>query len=290
MADEELAEAQQEWDLVEQHQHLHLRLQAQEGTAKAATLQEVTSILMSHAESCGSKPFECAAIQSRAELGFFARFRRLLFGPATLGTSQIRDVKVLLQLACAPLDTLDDGNVMALLSTLYFQLTRNPLISRYGSHWQDIGFQGNDPGTDLRGVGLFGMLLLLRLTAKTSLVERMFAQSSGETTNFPFCTCLLTLAKSTLALLKDGSLNLRIIECSSEEAVDKTFEHLFLTMEKLWFSTAVSERNVSTAGEIIRKIDARPKFFLAKSQKLHKKSAPVASNHSPPVDIDVIKF
>ena len=69
---------------------------------------------------------------------------------------------------------------------------------------------GNDPGTDLRGVGLFGIFLLLRLTAKTSLVEKMFAQSSGETTNFPFCTCLLTLAKSTLALLKDGSLNLRI--------------------------------------------------------------------------------
>jgi len=245
---------------------------------------------MSHAESCVSEPVECAAIQTSADLGFFARFRRLLFGPATLDPAQIEDAKCLLRLARSPLDTLDDGHVMSLLSTLYFQLTHNPLISRYGSHWQDVGFQGNDPGTDLRGVGLFGIFLLLRLTAKTSLVEKMFAQSSGETTNFPFCTCLLTLAKSTLGLLKDGSLNLRIKQCSSEEAVDETFQHLFLSMEELWFSAAVSERNVSKAGDIIRKIDARPKFFLAKSQKLHKKSLPVASNDSPPVDIDVIKF
>ena len=30
--------------------------------------------------------------------------------------------------------------------------------SRYGSHWERIGFQGNDPSTDLRGVGLLGLV------------------------------------------------------------------------------------------------------------------------------------
>ena len=29
---------------------------------------------------------------------------------------------------------------------------------RYGSHWERIGFQGNDPSTDLRGVGLLGLM------------------------------------------------------------------------------------------------------------------------------------
>ena len=25
---------------------------------------------------------------------------------------------------------------------------------RYGGHWEEIGFQGTDPATDLRGVGM----------------------------------------------------------------------------------------------------------------------------------------
>jgi hypothetical protein len=34
---------------------------------------------------------------------------------------------------------------------------------RFGPHWELIGFQGNDPSTDLRGVGMLGLLQLLYL-------------------------------------------------------------------------------------------------------------------------------
>ena len=38
------------------------------------------------------------------------------------------------------------------LLTLYKLLTGSKLdCPRYGSHWEQIGFQGNDPATDLRG-------------------------------------------------------------------------------------------------------------------------------------------
>jgi hypothetical protein len=29
---------------------------------------------------------------------------------------------------------------------------------RRGSHWQELGFQGDDPATDLRGCGMLGLL------------------------------------------------------------------------------------------------------------------------------------
>ena len=38
------------------------------------------------------------------------------------------------------------------LLSLYKLLTGSKLdCPRYGSHWEQIGFQGNDPATDLRG-------------------------------------------------------------------------------------------------------------------------------------------
>jgi hypothetical protein len=34
-------------------------------------------------------------------------------------------------------------------------------VPRRGGHWQDIGFQGDDPATDLRSVGMLGLLQML---------------------------------------------------------------------------------------------------------------------------------
>ena len=49
-----------------------------------------------------------------------------------------------------------------ILQTVYhFLLNKSPnepLCSENGEHWETIGFQGIDPGTDLRGVGMLGAL------------------------------------------------------------------------------------------------------------------------------------
>lgn len=36
-----------------------------------------------------------------------------------------------------------------------------PLSARISKQWCEIGFQGNDPKTDFRGMGLLGLLNLL---------------------------------------------------------------------------------------------------------------------------------
>lgn len=49
-----------------------------------------------------------------------------------------------------------------MLNTIYRHLTGNRFNpSRYGDHWQDIGFQGSDPATDLRGTGCLGLINIL---------------------------------------------------------------------------------------------------------------------------------
>ena len=58
-----------------------------------------------------------------------------------------------------------DNNVIQhiqILQTIYKLLTKSTNdCSRVGSHWETIGFQGNDPATDLRSVGMLGLLQLL---------------------------------------------------------------------------------------------------------------------------------
>ena len=49
---------------------------------------------------------------------------------------------------------------------VYAQLWRNLMVdceltSRISKQWQDIGFQGNNPATDFRGMGLLGLQSLL---------------------------------------------------------------------------------------------------------------------------------
>ena len=34
------------------------------------------------------------------------------------------------------------------------------LTSRVSPQWKELGFQGNDPATDFRGMGLFGLMCL----------------------------------------------------------------------------------------------------------------------------------
>lgn len=49
-----------------------------------------------------------------------------------------------------------------MLRTIYRQLTSTTVdCPRYGSHWETIGFQGTDPSTDLRGVGILGLVQVM---------------------------------------------------------------------------------------------------------------------------------
>ena len=45
-----------------------------------------------------------------------------------------------------------------LMKTLYAKLVDGPFRGTIGRHWEDIGFQGSDPRTDIRGGGILGVL------------------------------------------------------------------------------------------------------------------------------------
>ena len=60
---------------------------------------------------------------------------------------------------------------LAMLRTIYRQLTSTRVdCPRYGEHWEAIGFQGTDPSTDLRGVGVLGLVTATYLAVTPELL------------------------------------------------------------------------------------------------------------------------
>ena len=61
------------------------------------------------------------------------------------------------------MDTSIDAHERILFS-IYMQLTGDDRCGRTGQHWIDIGFQNEDPQTDIRGSGILGLIQLLYFT------------------------------------------------------------------------------------------------------------------------------
>merc|ERR1712212_1262976 len=121
-----------------------------------------------------------------------------------------------------------------------------------------IGFQGNDPGTDLRGVGLFGLWLLVY--ASSSLPHVLYEESKSS--NFPYCTTLLMLCRATLRLLRENDLNVFINKSSVKQVVTVVFTVLHDEFERRWRTLSLTNRNVEAAGEISRAIDSNRCIIL----------------------------
>ena len=65
----------------------------------------------------------------------------------------------------------EDPLHLAMLRTIYRQLTSTRVdCPRYGEHWEAIGFQGTDPSTDLRGVGVLGLVTATYLAVTPELL------------------------------------------------------------------------------------------------------------------------
>ncbi|XP_071435165.1 ELMO domain-containing protein 3 [Pithys albifrons albifrons] len=128
---------------------------------------------------------------------------------------------------------------MRILQTIYQQLTRSCLgCPRYGAHWEELGFQGVDPGTDLRGTGMLGLMQILFfvLDSRTlPLAREIFQLSQHETQNFPFCVMSVNITRMVLQALREERLSR---ECNRRQQVIGVLNDLhaaaFLRLSRLW--------------------------------------------------------
>mmetsp|Transcript_25413 Transcript_25413/g.24750 ORF Transcript_25413/g.24750 Transcript_25413/m.24750 type:complete len:84 (-) Transcript_25413:395-646(-) len=77
-----------------------------------------------------------------------------------------------------------------------------------GNHWQDVGFQGTDPRTDIRDVGILGLLHILFFVDKYSQCAQIILKySQNPRYEFPLAIKMFEMTILTLQLMREDKLN-----------------------------------------------------------------------------------
>ncbi|KAF6018258.1 ELMOD3 [Bugula neritina] len=214
--DDELLAAQQEWDAVASVTMATKDVCQSTSTNQGDHLMVVPSSLLSssvalqHFRDHRSLSFYKHNIKPAVQYTGLQSCIRKLFGPPQLLTELEVDRDLILSLALWQFDN-DDSVHTQMIRTIYRQLTSSTVDPpRFGNHWDDIGFQGTDPATDLRGGGCASLINLLYLTNTPrlkNLSQSIYTLSKHPTQNFPFSIMSINITRIALHALREQLLN-----------------------------------------------------------------------------------
>ncbi|XP_023796625.1 ELMO domain-containing protein 3 [Cyanistes caeruleus] len=250
---EEQRQAQEEWEALEV-------IQSGLGGTSGAPLPPISfTEALQHFQS--AELFESRGkVRTPGRRGILTALLRCLRGPPQLRPQLRGEQELVLAMAQCALD--DSERVhMRILQTIYQQLTRSRLgCPRYGAHWEELGFQGADPGTDLRGTGMLGLMQILFfvLDSRTlPLAREIFQLSQHETQNFPFCIMSVNITRIVIQALQEERLSR---ECNQRQQVIGVLNDLyaaaFLQLSRLWRR---QQGTIADAGFFLKELELSTK-------------------------------
>lgn len=100
---------------------------------------------------------------------------------------------------------------------------------RITSRWTEIGFQGKNPATDFRGMGVLGLKNLIYLFEKDSKVGmKIYGQSLHPNYGFSFAIMAINFTSTSFQLLRNGKLKGYMYGLEDEEYTFGHFQDFFL--------------------------------------------------------------
>ncbi|XP_007947097.2 ELMO domain-containing protein 3 [Orycteropus afer afer] len=185
-----------------------------------------------------------------------AALRHILFGPPKLHQCLHEERDLILTIAQCGLDCQDPVHGR-ILQTIYRKLTGSKFdCALHGDHWEDLGFQGPNPATDLRGAGFLALLHLLYLVmdSKTLLMaQEIFRLSQHHIQQFPFCLMSVNITRIAIQALREECLTR---ECNRQQTVipvvNSFYAATFLRLAYVW---KTQQKTISDSGFVLKDLE-----------------------------------
>jgi len=116
-----------------------------------------------------------------------------------------------------------------LLKTLWAKLSPDTeLTGMISKQWSDIGFQGKDPSTDFRGMGLLSLEnLVFFVTVYTDHARNILSHSLHPVHGYPFAAVGINITHLALGLLKSGHLKTHLYNAESRIVTVEDFHKIY---------------------------------------------------------------
>lgn len=251
----EVLRAQEEWEVVDT---IHPDTESGVGSQQPGQLVSFSEALQ-HFQTVDLSSFK-KRIQPTVRRTGLAALRHCLFGPPKLHQGLREERDLVLTIAQCGLDSQDPmhGRV---LQTIYKKLTGSKFdCALHGDHWEDLGFQGANPATDLRGAGFLALLHLLYLVmdSKTLLMaQEIFRLSHHHIQQFPFCVMSVNITRIAIQALREECLSR---ECNRRQkvipVVNSFYAATFLHLAQEW---RTRQRTISDSGFVLKDLEVLAK-------------------------------
>jgi len=139
-------------------------------------------------------------------------------------------------------ESFDDANLShetQLLELWTLLQPDRPLLKRVTKQWQDIGFQGEDPKTDFRGMGILGLQNLIYFAKQFgTAAKHILSHSHHPKFGYSFAIVGINLTHMAYKLLQDSALKSHLYNVTEGRPNIDNFHHfysyLFIEFDKFW--------------------------------------------------------
>jgi len=139
-------------------------------------------------------------------------------------------------------ESFDDANLShetQLLELWTLLQPDRPLLKRVTKQWQDIGFQGEDPKTDFRGMGILGLQNLIYFAKQFgTAAKHILSHSHHPKFGYSFAIVGINLTHMAYKLLQDSALKSHLYNVTEGRPNLDNFHHfysyLFIEFDKFW--------------------------------------------------------
>ncbi|XP_061101192.1 ELMO domain-containing protein 2 isoform X1 [Conger conger] len=127
-----------------------------------------------------------------------------------------------------PFDCENNSHETMLLRLWDLLMPSTKLESRITKQWGDIGFQGDDPKTDFRGMGMLGLTNLIFFSEKYTDVARQVLSHSGHPKlGYSYAIVGINLTEMVFSLLRSGALKPHFYNTAFQSPKMEHFHQLY---------------------------------------------------------------